>query len=195
MAGASLVVHGIPQIWVKKWSAGASAPLNQDEFASTGYTQLLTPTHDGVTETDSFNVAELDVPELGGIIHAVDNGGRKFEIEATFIDADPLLLQYILPRSQYTVGTTGATDAPHEIVVGGVYAELAWWHLAIVGQDRGGMQMLVWYPKVTPITKLNRQYQLKDITRTPAKWLAVIDTTVTAGEQLRQQYRQAEIDS
>ena len=190
MPGASLVVHGIPQIWVKAWKAAQTAPLNEDAFSSTGYTQLLTPTHDGVTETDSFNVAELDVPEEGGIIHAVENGGRKFTIDANFIDADPLLMSYILPRSAYTLGKNGSPDTPHKILAGGVYAELTWYHLAVVGEDRGGMDIVVWYPKVTPITQISRQYQLKDITRTNARWLAVIDTTVAAGGQLRQQFRQ-----
>jgi len=189
MPGASLVIHGIPLIYVKDWAPGPTAPMAGDEFDDDGYTQLLTPTHDGVTETDAFNAAELDVPELGGVIHAVDNGGRKITVEATFIDADEALLQYILPRSAYTIGETGTPDVPHEILAGDVYGELDFYSLAIVGADRGGEEIVIWYPKVTPITQLNRQYQLKDITRTPAKWLAIIDTTAAAGAQLRHQYR------
>ena len=186
MANANEILVGLVDIYYKAYDA-TNNPISSDNTISwSGWTQLGYQSEDGLTDTVSTEVLEIEIPDVNAHSDQIITL-QTCEFTFSLMENDLAQAALAMPGSTYTAGTLG--DKEHKLGIGGKTAEDSFYSWGFVGLDRAGLSKVIFYPKAKASAgSMGRAHQKKGLSLRDFNMKAYIDTTGTAGQQLRIEY-------
>ena len=186
MGSANMILFGLVTIYRKTYSSGAAEPVVSNVLTTSTFTQLGYQSEDGLTETLEFEHVDINVPEANGTVESV-LVNESATISVALQERQLSEMVHSMPGATYTAGAVDGTNE-NELTVGGKAAADSCDALLFVGEDRGGIQKAIYYPKVIKQGPGGLQYSKRGISLVTYNWKALIDLTRDAGERLRMEW-------